>query len=90
MKKRAKSDKVQLKRPTVKKNKKTAQKGTLEKEYIQVFQFRPVLHQGFATDDDSLEQPSPLKDYPSTATPGAGVSVDVQPRHHAKLEPAIQ
>ena len=90
MKKNKGSGKVQPERQTVKKKKRKAHVNTLERDYVEVFQYRPVPYQGFATDDDSLEQPSPLKDYPSTATPGAGVSFEVQPRPHAKLEPAIR
>jgi hypothetical protein len=62
---------------------------TLEKKYIGVFQPNPLPYQGIFTGNESLEQPSPLKDYPSTATPGVGVSIELQPRRYAKLEPAI-
>lgn len=58
----------------------------LEKEYLEIFAPHPLPYQGLYTDDDSLEQPSPLKVFPTTATPG--ISVDATPymRRHAELE----
>jgi hypothetical protein len=90
MKKTPRCGKVVLRRvTTVKKKNEKPGESTLEQEYVGVFQPHVLPHQGLFTDNNSLEQPSPLTDYPSTATPGVGVSIELQPRRHAKLEPDI-
>ncbi len=79
MKKRSRRVKVGPRRVTaVKKDKNKTREGTLEQEYIGIFQPYPLPHQGLLTENDSLEQPSPMKDYPSTATPGVGISIGFQ------------
>jgi len=80
MKKRAKGVKVDLPRVTTVKKKDKTSESTLEQEYVEVFHPYSLPHQGLFTENDSLEQPSPLKDYPSNATPGVGVSIAFGPK----------
>lgn len=66
--------------------KETKKPATLEQEYLQTFAPRQLPYQGLYTDEDSLEQPSPLKYFPSTATPGIEMDIKIQMRRHAELE----
>ncbi len=90
MKKRPAYGKVSLRGVArLKRKRRKAQKITLEQEYVRLFQSNRLADQGFLAENENLEQPSPLKDYPSTATPGVGVSIELPLRQHAKLEPVI-
>jgi len=66
-----------------------ARRSRLERQYERVFQTNSLMDKNFLADGESLEQPSPLKDCPSTATPGVGMSIELQPRPNAKLESAV-
>ena len=87
MKKHVKSDKVQLRRRVVKSKKKTKTRiRPLEREYQQIFIPNPLPHKGIYTEEDSLEQPSPLEYYPSTATPGSDAAFTFSVKNNAELE----
>ena len=47
----------------------------LEREYLEMFAPRPLPYQGLYTDEDTLEQPSPLKVVFTTATPGGSAGL---------------
>ncbi len=49
--------------------------GKLEKEYLETFAPHPLPYQELYTDEDSLEQPSPLKVVFTTATPGVSAGL---------------
>lgn len=90
MKKERKRRRASLRKASpVGRKRRKAHETTLEMEYIGVFRPSPLPFQEVYTENETLEQPSPLTDYPSTATPGVGVSVGLNPRQHAKLEPVI-
>jgi hypothetical protein len=59
---------------------------SLEREYRNVFSPALLPYRGIYTDQDSLEQPSALKVYPTTTTPGIEMDVRLQARLHAQLE----
>ena len=59
---------------------------SLEREYRKVFSPALLPYRGLYTDQDSLEQPSALKVYPTTTTPGIEMDVRLQARLHAQLE----
>lgn len=68
--------------------KKTKKKApnTLEEAYEEFFTPHPLPYQGIYTDADSLEQPSPLKFFYTTATPAVPAVDPVPVRIHAQLD----
>ena len=52
---------------------KTVKKSEIERDYQRIFIPHQLPYQGIITEDDSLEQPSPLKYVPSTTTTRAEV-----------------
>lgn len=70
----------------IRKSRRHRKQRTLEHEHGRIFLPVPLPYQGLYTDDDSLEQPSALKVYPTTTTPGAEVDTRPQAKLYAQLE----
>ncbi len=87
MKKGKRSAKVHSPRRAMKKQKQLQEREkTLEREYQQLFTPHLLPYHGLYTDEDNLEQPSALKAYPTTTTPGVEINTELQVRRHAQLE----
>ena len=76
-------------RPSMKEARENHRK-TLEDKYRKLFSPVSLPYQGLYTDEDSLEQPSALRVWPTTTTPGVEVDVPPQARLHAQLERNIR
>jgi len=70
-------------------NKKKQPENTLEREYLRVFSANPASSEDTYFGDDSLEQPSPLKSVPTTASPRAEVQNGTSTRDNAELARSI-
>lgn len=69
MRKRTKNSTITTSRTRLKNHTQTKKSKAIEREYQQTFTPNPLPYRGLYTDPDSLEQPSALKNVPTTSAP---------------------